>query len=126
MAKSILGITDNRMMILLVINIMLLFVGCFMETNAALIILMPIFLPLVTALGVDPLFFGIIMIVNLAVGMSTPPMGVNLYVACGIGNLKLEQISRAVIPLLAANIIALLLITYIEPITMFLPNLFLK
>lgn len=125
-AKSILGITDSRVMILLVINIMLLFVGCFMETNAALIILTPIFLPLVSALGVNPLFFGIIMIVNLAIGMSTPPLGVNLYVACGIGNLKLEQISRAVIPLIVANVIALLLITYIEPITMFLPNLILK
>lgn len=125
-AKSILGITDSRFAILLVINLMLLVVGCFMETNAALIILTPIFLPLVTSLGVDPLFFGIIMIVNLAVGMSTPPLGVNLYVACGIADLKLEQISRAVMPLLVANIVALFLITYIEPITMFLPNLLLK
>lgn len=125
-AKSILGVTDSRFAILLVINLMLLVVGCFMETNAALIILTPIFLPLVTSLGVDPLFFGIIMIVNLAIGMSTPPLGVNLYVACGIADLKLEQISRAVVPLIVANVVALLLITYIEPITMFLPSLLLK
>ena len=94
-----------------------------METNAALIILTPIFLPLVVSLGVDPLFFGIIMIVNLAIGMSTPPLGVNLYVACGVENISLERISKAAIPLLAANIIALLIITFVEPITMFLPNL---
>jgi len=122
-AKSILGISDNRFAILMIINVMLLFVGCFMETNAALIILTPIFLPLVTSLGVDPLFFGIIMIVNLAIGMSTPPLGVNLYVACGIANLKLEEISRAVVPFLVANIIALFMITYIEPISMAIPRM---
>lgn len=122
-AKSILGISDNRIVILMIINAMLLFIGCFMETNAALIILTPIFLPLVVSLGVDPLFFGIIMIVNLAIGMSTPPLGVNLYVACGVECISLERISKAAIPLLAANIIALLIITFVEPIAMFLPNL---
>jgi len=122
-ARSILGVSDNRFIILLMINLMLLLVGCFMETNAALIILTPIFLPLVVSLGIDPLFFGIIMIANLAVGMATPPLGVNLYVAAGIEGISLERISKAAVPLLISNVVALLLLTFIEPITTFLPNL---
>ncbi|MPN16950.1 C4-dicarboxylate TRAP transporter large permease protein DctM [bioreactor metagenome] len=103
---------------------MLLVVGCFMETNAALIILTPIFLPLVSNLGVNPIHFGIIMIVNLAIGMSTPPLGVNLFVACGINKISIERISKAAFPFLLANIIALFIITYIEPISMAIPRLF--
>jgi len=127
-ARTILSVTENKYVVLMLINILLLLVGCVMETNAALIILAPIFLPIVTQLGVHPMHFGIIMIVNLAIGMSTPPLGVNLFVACGINNrlgerLSLERISRAAVPFLAANIIALLVITYIEPISLLLPRL---
>ena len=108
---------------LLIINILLLFVGCIMECNAAILILTPILLPVVTQLGVSPIHFGIIMIVNMAIGMSTPPLGVNLFVGCGISKIKIEDTIKHLLPMLAANILALFLITYVEPITMTLVRL---
>jgi len=121
-AAAILSISSNKIVVLMLINILLLIVGCLMETQAAIIILTPIFLPIVTQLGVDPIHFGIIMVVNLAIGMSTPPLGVNLFVGCGVAKITIEEIVKAVIWLLIANIIALLLITYIPAISMFLPR----
>jgi len=117
-AKSMLALTSSKFAILLLIDGLLLLVGCFMETNAALIILTPILLPVVATLGVNPIHFGIVMIVNLAIGMATPPLGVNLFVACGIEKLSIERISRAVIPFIVTNVIALLAITYFEPISL--------
>lgn len=122
-ATAMISLSNSRIMILLLINVMLLIVGCLMETTAAIIILTPIFLPIVTQLGVNPVHFGIIMVVNLAIGMSTPPLGVNLFVACGIAKISIEQITKAVIWLLIANIIALFMITYIEPISMGIPRM---
>ncbi len=124
MANAILSVSDSKFVILLMINILLLFVGCFMETNAAIIIFTPIFLPVATALGMSSVHFGIIMVVNLAIGMVTPPLGVNLFVACGIEKISIDRITKAVLPLIGANIIALLMITYIEPISMALVRLF--
>ncbi len=123
MARAILAISDHSFVILLLINILLLFVGCFMETNAALVIFTPILLPVATTLGLSPIHFGAIMIVNLAIGMVTPPLGVNLFVACGIEKISIDRISKAVLPLIVVNVIDLLLITYIEPISMFLVHL---
>ena len=117
------SITDSRIVLLILINILLLIVGCFMETNAAIIILAPIFLPVVQALGVQPVHFGIIMVVNLAIGFVTPPLGVNLFVACNVAGAKLEEIVKGIIPILLVMILDLILITYIEPLSMFLPNL---
>ena len=122
-ATAMISLSNSRVMILLLINIMLLIVGCLMETTAAIIILTPIFLPIVTQLGVNPVHFGLIMVVNLAIGMSTPPLGVNLFVACGIAKISIEQITKAVVWLLIANIIALFMITYIEPISMAIPRM---
>ncbi len=122
-ATAMLSLSDSWIVILLLINIMLLIVGCLMETTAAIIILTPIFLPIVTQLGVDPIHFGIIMVVNLAIGMSTPPLGVNLFVGCGIAKISIEQITKAIVWLLIANIIALFLITYIEGISLFIPRM---
>ena len=122
-AAGILGLTQSKIAVLMLINVLLLIVGCLMETQAAIIILTPIFLPIVTELGVNPVHFGIIMVVNLAIGMSTPPLGVNLFVACGVAKITIEQIIKAIVWLLIANIIALLLVTYIEPVSMFIPNL---
>ncbi len=122
-AAAMISISSNKIVILLLINILLLIVGCLMETTAAIIILTPIFLPIVTQLGVNPVHFGIIMVVNLAIGMSTPPLGVNLFVACGIAKVSVDQITKAIVWLLIANIIALLLVTYIEPISMGIPML---
>ena len=109
-AAGILGLTQSKLAVLMLINVLLLIVGCLMETQAAIIILTPIFLPIVTQLGVNPIHFGIIMVVNLAIGMSTPPLGVNLFVGCGIAKISIEQITKAIIWLLIANIIALFVI----------------
>ena len=122
-ANAMLAISSNKYVILLLINILLLFVGCFMDTTAAIIILAPIFLPIVEAMDVDPIHFGIIMVVNLAIGFVTPPLGVNLFVACNVANAKLEEICKGIFPIVGVMVLDLLLITYIEPLSMLLPNL---
>jgi len=122
-AAAILSVSTSKIVVLMLINVLLLIVGCLMETQAAIIILTPIFLPIVTQLGVNPIHFGIIMVVNLAIGMSTPPLGVNLFVGCGVAKITIEQIVKAVIWLLVANIIALILITYVPIISLFIPQL---
>lgn len=120
----LISISSNKYILLALINFLLLIVGCFMECNAAILILTPIFLPVMVQLGVHPIHFGIIMVVNLAMGMSTPPLGVNLFVASGIAKIPLEPIIKKAIPLLGANLAALFLITNIESISMFLVRLF--
>lgn len=122
-AQWFISLSSNPYVILLLVNILLLIVGCFMETNAAIIILAPIFIPLMIKIGIDPILFGVIMVVNLAIGMVTPPLGVNLFVACGIGKLTLERISKAVVPFIIAMVAALMIITYIPDISMFLPRM---
>lgn len=117
------SITDSRIVILLLINLLLLFVGCFMETNAAIIILAPIFLPIVQSMGVDPVHFGVIMVINLAIGFVTPPLGVNLFVATNVANTKLGVICKGIMPIIGVMIIDLLLFTYLEPLVMFLPHM---
>jgi len=122
-AAFILGLTESKIIILLLINILLLWIGTFMEALAAIVILTPILLPVVVKVGVDPLHFGIIMVVNLALGFVTPPVGVNLFVASSVAKLKIEHLSKVVLPLLAAMIVVLLLITYIPSISMVLANM---
>ena len=89
-AQAVTAVSDNPIVFLLLVNLLLLIVGCFMETIAAVIILTPILLPLAIGLGIDPIHFGIIMIVNLSIGFITPPLGINLFVASGISDLKIE------------------------------------
>ena len=113
----------SAIVILLLINLLLLFVGCFMETNAAIIILAPIFLPVVQAMGVDPVHFGIVMVINLAIGFITPPLGVNLFVAANVAQTTLGKICRGIVPIIGVMILDLMLFTYLEPIVMFLPRL---
>ncbi|MCL1941560.1 MAG: TRAP transporter large permease, partial [Synergistaceae bacterium] len=122
-ANAILNVSQNKYMVLLMINALLLVVGCLMETISAILIMAPIFLPLLTKLGVDPILFGVIMVVNLAIGMFTPPVGVNLFVTCSICDTSLEKLSKALIPFILAMVAALLVITYVPAISMFLPNL---
>lgn len=114
--------TDSKILILLLINVLLLIVGCFMETLCAIMILAPILFPVVTALGVDVTHFGIIMVVNLAIGFITPPLGVNLFVASRVGETTLDTVIKGIIPFLALMIVILLFITYVPAISMFLPN----
>ncbi|WP_035248593.1 TRAP transporter large permease subunit [Desulfitobacterium hafniense] len=122
-AAFVLGISTNKVIVLLLINIFLLFVGMVMEALAAIIILTPILLPMVSQLGVDPIQFGVIMVVNLAIGFITPPVGVNLFVASGISKVRIEEITRPAIPLILGMIFILLLVTYIPEISLWLPSL---
>ena len=101
----------------LIVNVILLIAGCFLDSTSALYIFTPLFVPVAQALGIDLIHLGVVMIVNLAIGLFTPPVGVNLYVACGVAKVDLKQISKAVIPLLIASLIVLLIITYIPQIS---------
>lgn len=119
-ASWILGVTESKIMVLLMINLLLLIVGTFMEALAAIVILTPILLPVVMRVGVDPVHFGIIMVVNLAIGFITPPVGVNLFVASGIANVKIASLARVALPLLGVMILILMLITYVPDIPLWL------
>lgn len=111
-------ITENPILFLLLVNIFLLIVGMFMETFAAIVILGPILSPIAASYGIDPVHFGLIMIVNLAVGMVTPPVGVNLFIACGIARISMEQLMRPLAIFLGVLIINLLIITYVPSISL--------
>ena len=123
MASALLAITHNKILMLLMINGLLLFVGTFMETIAALIILFPVLLKVAVTVGVDPLQFAVIAVLNLVIGLTTPPVGVCLFVAAGIGKISLGRLSRAVLPFLAVSLLVLLLVTYVPAISLTLPQL---
>ena len=122
-AEGILGITSNSVLLLILINLLLLLVGTFMETNAAIIILTPILLPIVTALGINPIHFGMIMILNLAIGFITPPFGANLFMASEISRVKFATLAKTIWPWIGAMIVVLIIITYIPQISLFLPQM---
>lgn len=119
-AQSITDITTNPLLFLLIVNVLLIIIGTFMETIAAVIILTPILLPLTVEMGIDPVHFGIIMIVNLSLGFITPPLGLNLFVASSISELKIETLSKAIIPAFLVLVLTLLLITYIPALSLIL------
>ena len=119
-----LSISSNPLLFLLLVNILLLLVGCFIEAGVAIIILVPILAPVAAKMGIDPLHFAMVVVVNLCLGLLTPPMGVVLFVVCGIANISLEQITRAIWPFLIAILIVLFLITYIPPLTLAIPRYF--
>ena len=123
-STGLLSISDNKIMILLLINLMLLLVGIFMDITPAVLIFTPIFLPVVTKLGIDPVHFGVIMILNLCIGLCTPPVGSVLFVGVGIAKTSIEKVVRPLLPLFVAMIVALFLITYIPELTLWLPGLF--
>lgn len=116
----------NKIIFLLIVNILLLFAGCILDGTSAFFIFTPILLPVAIQLGYDPLVLGVVMVMNLAIGMVTPPVGVCLYVACGIGGDSLKDVAKAAVPYLIASALALLLVTYIPAISQFLPNLLIK
>lgn len=123
-AAFIIGISSNKYTFLLLVNLLLLLVGCFMDTQVSIVIIAPILLPVARSLGIETIHFGIIMICNLAIGLITPPLGMNLNVASGIGKVPLTYlIKKYLFGYLAADIIALLLITYIPALSLFLPGL---
>ena len=119
----LLGVTDNKIVLLFIINIMLLLLGCFMDMAPLITIMTPILLPVVTAVGVDPVHFGVMMIFNLAVGLCTPPVGSALFVGCAIGKTPIERTAKNMLPLYAVMVIVLLCVTYIPDIALILPRL---
>jgi tripartite ATP-independent transporter DctM subunit len=118
------GITENKYVILLIINILLLIFGAIMEAGVVLILFIPILYPLAMSLGVDPIHFGVIMAVNLMIGVATPPMGMCLFVMSQISGLKIERIMKAILPFLIPLIIVLLIITFFPILVTWLPGLY--
>ncbi|MDR3322544.1 MAG: TRAP transporter large permease, partial [Synergistaceae bacterium] len=123
MANWLMSLSDSRIVIMLVINVILLILGCFVDNIAAVIILTPILLPVVTKLGIHPIHFGLIITVNLACGFLSPPYGINLFVASAVSGESIEKVSIAVLPSFIAMIICLMLFTYFPVLTMGLVNL---
>ena len=123
-AESLLAISDNKIVVLLLINVLLLMVGTFMDMTPAILIFTPIFLPVVVGFGVDPLHFGILMVANLCIGLCTPPVGTVLFAGAGISKVSVQAIIRPLAPLYIAMLVALILITFVPQITLLIPRLF--
>ena len=123
-SEAMLGLSDNKIVILLIINMLLLFVGMFMDMTPAVLIFTPIFLPVVAELGIDPVHFGIIMVMNLCIGICTPPVGTLLFVGISIADTTIEKIIRPLLPLFIAMLIALMLVTFWSDLSLWLPRLF--
>jgi C4-dicarboxylate transporter DctM subunit len=119
-AETLLSLTQNKYIFLFLFNIVVLIAGCFLQSSAAIALLTPILLPIMMQVGVNPYHVGIIFIVNMGIGMITPPVGSCLYVACNTANISFERLVRAVIPYIVVLLIVLVLVTYVEPISMFL------
>jgi len=122
----VLSITTQPWLILLLVNIFLLIVGCFMETIAAITILVPVLLPLMDKIGVDPVHFGLVMVLNLMIGLLTPPVGMVLYILARVSGISFERTTKACLPFLIPLLVSLALVTYWPAMVMFLPNLFYK
>ncbi len=123
-SSALLGMSDSKIAILLMINVILLFVGIFMDMTPAVLIFTPIFLPIVTKLGIDPVHFGMIMVLNLCIGLCTPPVGSVLFVGVGIAKTSIDKVIKPLIPLFLAMILALFLVTYFPQLSLWLPSLF--
>ncbi len=123
-SHSLISLSDNKIVILLMINLILLFVGIFMDMTPAVLIFTPIFLPVVTQLGMDPVHFGMIMVLNLCIGLCTPPVGSVLFVGIGVAKTTIQKVIRPLLPLFIAMIFALMLVTYIPALSLWLPSLF--
>lgn len=122
--QAMLSFSTNKYVILLMINVLLLLLGIFLETQAIILLVAPIILPLALQLGINPIVLGLIMVVNTSIGMITPPMAVNLFVACGISNLSIEKISKRIVPFLIGEMVIVLLISNLPQVIMFVPSLF--
>jgi tripartite ATP-independent transporter DctM subunit len=118
------GVSDNPIVILLLMNIVLLILGTFMDMSPLIVITTPIFLPVAVAFGVDPVHFGVILILNLGIGLCTPPVGAVLFVGCAVGRIPIWQAVRTIWPFYSAAFVTLMLITYIPALSLWLPSLF--
>ena len=123
-SNFITGVTDSKFVVLLLINVVLLIVGCVMDSTPAILILAPILYPIVAQYDVDIIHFGLIMTINVCIGFMTPPVGLNLFVACSIGDIEFSKLVKNIWPFLLAMVVALVVITYCEPVALFIPRLF--
>jgi len=123
-STALLSISDSKFVLFLIINLVLLFVGVFMDMTPAVLIFTPIFLPVVMQFGVHPIHFVIIMIMNLCVGLCTPPVGAVLFIGCSVADVRIEKVVKPLLPFFAAMIISLLLVTYLPILSLWLPKMF--
>lgn len=121
-SESLLSITKNKVLLLLLINGILLVAGCFIDAASAFYIFLPIMLPVIRQIGVDPIVFGVFMTMNLAIGMTTPPVGLDIFMASNISGVPLKEVSVKVMPFMAASLLAVALVTYIPALSLWLPN----
>ena len=122
-AETVLSLTENKILLLVMMNLIFLFAGCFVDAASAYFIFVPIMLPVIREIGMDPVAFGVFMTMNLAIGMATPPIGLDIFVACNIADIPLKVISVKVIPFILASLIALALVTFIPGLSLWLPDL---
>ena len=122
----IVSVTESKILILLLLNVFFLIIGCFMETNAALIILVPILAPMAAALNIDMLHLGVMIVLNLMIGLLTPPVGMCLYATAKVANISLDRMIKAMAPFYIPLVIALLLVTFFPGIVTWLPSLLIK
>lgn len=123
-AAALISLSDNKFVILIIINIVLLIVGTFMDMTPAVLIFTPIFLPVAVQLGIDPIHFGIIMVMNLSIGLCTPPVGGVLFIGCAVADLPITKVIKPLIPMFIAMTVTLLVVTYFPEISMFIPRIF--
>ena len=123
-AQALITISESKVVILVIINLLLLFVGTFMDMTPAVLIFTPIFLPIAIQLGIDPIHFGIIMVMNLSIGLCTPPVGSVLFVGCSVAEIPITKVIRPLIPFFLAMIVTLLVVTYIPDLSLWIPRLF--
>jgi len=122
-AQWVLAVTKEAWLFLLMANLLMLFVGCFLEPTAAITILVPILLPISNQLGIDPVHFGLVMVLNLMIGLLHPPMGMVLFVLARVAKLSVERTTMAILPWLVPLLVALVVLTYVPSIALFLPRL---
>ena len=122
-SSAILGLTDNKIIIFLLVDLIILLLGCIMDMSPIILITTPILLPIVSGLGMDPIQFGVIMVLNCGIGLLTPPVGAVLFIGSAVAKLKMEQVVKATLPFYLCMLVALILITFIPGISLALPNL---
>ena len=120
----ILSVTSNNYVVLMMMNVFLLFLGCIMDANANLLIFAPILVPIANQFGINPVHFGVMFVLNVIIGLATPPFGTCLFIASGIAKISMERTMKAILPFCLAEIIVLMIVTYFEPVVTFLPRLF--
>lgn len=120
----ILSVTSNKYVVLMMMNVFLLFLGCIMDANANLLIFAPILVPIANQFGINPVHFGVMFVLNVIIGLATPPFGTCLFIASGIAKISMERTMKAILPFCLAEIAVLMIVTYFEPVVTFLPRLF--